>query len=292
MSYPDQFYYDKTHKLQFTVGSTTYDTWTTWSLIPTTRPVPPIPELDDTGLITVNYIDGSKKVLSTKGAFNIIKGYGTGSAEFIMVTQTPDTTYNNIVTALHGKKGSVKFVDSNNVYYGTFTVDKYDPQDHYSTITIGYKVKVTNDSDIVDKTDITEALAHGVTFVIGNTTKKTWTDWNMVSEDPIVVEAPSVKTNYIQVPAANGSIDLSTAVANKMLYDNISGSMKFDVQSADPVTTYYNVMTFLHGLSGTMTPADGGGPFTGRFSVDGYNVSDGVFQMIIGYNIIPYITRT
>jgi len=289
------YWYNETHRLVFTIGSTSYDTWNTWHIIPIKKPVPPIPELEDTGLITVNYIDGSKKTLSTKGAYNMIKGYGDGSAEFIITAADPDPIYNSIVTALHGQKGSVQFLDfptGTQVYYGTFTVDKYDPQDNYSTITIGYKVKPTAASDIVDKTDITEALAHGVTFVIGNTTKRTWTDWSMVSEDAIVVEAPSVKTNYITVPGANGSIDLTNAVAGHVLYDNISGSMKFDVQSADPVTTYYAVMSFLHGMKGTMTPADGGGPFTGRFSVDGYSVSDGVFQMTIGYNVVPYITRS
>lgn len=291
----NDYWYNQTHRLVFTVGSTSYDTWTNWHLIPTKKPVPPIPEIEDTGLITVNYLDGTKKTLSTKGAYNAIMGYGDGSAEFIITAADPDPVYNTILAALHGKKGSVQFLDFPNgtqTYYGTFTIDKYDPQDNYSTITIGYKVKATNDNDIVDKSNITEALAHGVTFTVNNVAKKTWTDWSMVSEDAIVVEAPTVKTNYISVPGANGSIDLTNAVAGHVLYDNISGSMKFDVQSADPVTTYYAVMTFLHGMKGTMAPADGGGTFTGRFSVEDYNVSDGVFQMTIGYNVLPYITRS
>lgn len=291
MSYPDQFYYNRTHKLQFTIGSTSYDTWTTWSLIPTTRPVPPIPELSGSGLITVTYLDGTSKVLSTKGAYNAIKGYGTGSAEFIMVTETPDTTYNAIVSAIHGQKGSVTFLDTNETYYGTFTVDKYSPEDHYSTITIGYKVKATNDGDIVDKNSITEALAHGVTFTVGNVSKSTWTDWSMVSEEPVAIEPPQVKTNYVKIPGANGSIDLTTAVVGHVLYDNVEGNIQFVVTTADPITTYYTVMQFLHGMSGTMTPADGGGTFTGRFSVDGYSVSDGQFKITIGYNIVPYIDR-
>lgn len=287
----DKWYYNQTHRLIFTIGSTTYNTWSTWHLIPSKKPVPPIPELEDTGLITVNYIDGSKKTLSTKGAYNLIKGYGSGSAEFIIDDDNPDSIYNTVVTALHGKKGSVQFVDSGDIYYGFFTIDKYEPQDHYSVITIGYKVKATNDGDVVDKSNITDALAHGVTFTVGNTSKRTWTDWSMVSEEPVAVEPPQVKTNYVQVPGANGSIDLTNAVAGHVLYDNVEGSIQFIVTTSDPIATYYTVMQFLHGMRGTMAPADGGGTFTGRFSVDGYSVSDGQFKITIGYNVIPYINR-
>jgi hypothetical protein len=288
------YWYNETHRLVFTIGNTSYDTWNTWHIIPIKKPVPPIPELEDAGLITVNYIDGSKKTLSTKGLYNRLKGYGDGSAEFIITAADPDPVYNTILAALHGQKGSVQFLDfpsGTQVYYGTFTIDKYDPQDNYSTITIGYKVKATNDNDIVDKNDITDALAHGVTFTIGNTSKRTWTDWSMVSEEPVAVEPPQVKTNYVQVPGANGSIDLTNAVAGHVLYDNVEGNIQFVVTTADPISTYYTVMQFLHGMRGTMTPADGGGTFTGRFSVDGYSVSDGQFKITIGYNVIPYINR-
>lgn len=291
MSTNDKWYYNQTHKLMFTVGASSYDTWTTWHLVPNKKPVPPIPELSDPGLVTVNYIDGSKKTLSTKGAYNLIKGFGTGTADFIVTTDDPDAVYDAVLTALHGKKGSVTFADTGDIYYGSFTVTKYDPQDHYSVITIEYRVKATNDNDIVDKNDITDVLAHGVTFTIGNTSKRTWTDWSMVSEEPVAVEPPQVKTNYVQIPGANGSIDLTNAVAGHVLYDNVEGNIQFVVTTADPIATYYTVMQFLHGMRGTMTPADGGGTFTGRFSVDGYSVSDGQFKITIGYNVIPYINR-
>ena len=288
------YWYNETHRLIFTIGNTSYDTWNTWHLIPTNKPVPPIPELEDTGLITVNYIDGSKKTLSVTGAYNKLKGYGEGTAEFIITAADPDPVYNAILAALHGKKGSVRFVDFPNgtdIYYGTFTIDKYEPEDNYSTITIGYKVKATNDNDIVDKSNITDALAHGVTFNVGYVSRRTWADWSMVSEDPVAVAPPKVKTNYVQVPGAKGSIDLTNAVAGHVLYDNVEGSIQFVVTSADPIATYYTVMHFLHGMSGKMTPTDGGGTFDGRFSVDGYSVSDGQFKITIGYNVVPYINR-
>lgn len=293
MNTPD-YWYNQTHRLKFTIDNTNYDTWTNWHLIPTNKPVPPVPEFQTESFITVSYADGSKKILSVKSSYNQNNkyDYGEGSAEFIITSDNPDPIYHAVVAAIHGKKGSVQFLDDEHTYYGTFTVDKYSPEDRYSTITIGYKVKQTDDSgDIVDKNNITEALAHGVTFTIGSTSKKTWTDWGMISEEPILVEPPSVKTNYVTVPAANGQIDLSEAVAGHVLYDNSSGSISFTVTDDAPLTVYYNVMQFLHGMRGTMTPADGGGTFTGRFSVDGYSVSDGQFKITIGYNVLPYINR-
>lgn len=281
------YYYNKAHRLSFTIGSTTYDTWNTWGLLPVEKAVPVAPSVrTDSGAIKVSYADGSVKTLLISNAGT---GAAEGTADFIITSDTPDTTFSTIVTAIHGKRGTITFLDSNQTYTGLFSVSSYAAQDKYSVISIRYELY--SSGDVVAKSSITDALAHGVTFTVGNVAKKTWTDWEMICETPVAIAAPAVKTNYIPIPGANGSIDLSQALAGHILYDNVSGQITFDVTGTTPLTTYYAVMTHLHGMKGTMTPADGGGTFTGRFSVDGYSVSDGQFKITIGYNVIPYINR-
>lgn len=285
------YFYNGEHRLSFTIGSgqaqTVYDTWTTWGLLPVNKAVPVPPGLRvESGTIDVRYTDGTVKTLVTSG---IKTGRAEGSADFIITSDLPDTIFSNMVAAIHGKMGTITFLDSGQSYEGLFSVAGYAAKDRYSVISIVYELY--GSGEIIDKDDITDALAHGVTFTVGNVSRRTWTDWSMVSEEPVAVEPPRVKTNYVQIPGANGSIDLTNAIAGHVLYDNFEGSVQFVVTTADPIATYYTVMQFLHGMRGTMTPADGGGTFTGRFSVDGYSVSDEQFKITIGYNVIPYINR-
>jgi hypothetical protein len=271
--------------IQGSGSSSSYNTLTNWHMIPVKRAVLAAPA-DDAKYITINYPDGSERRLCVGSA---PKGARTGSIDFIVVSATPDSVHSSIISLVHGKPAQVSF-STGGSGRGKVMVSSYDTSDKFPVLRFDYELYDTNTGDI--KTDeLTPALAHAVTFTVNSVAKNTWTDFDMISEEVIAVAAPSVKTNYVSVPGLNGSLDLSEALTNHPLYDNVKGSMTFTVTGASPVTTYYNVMRYLHGMRGSMSPLDGGS-FTGRFSVDGYSVSDGIFRMTIGYILEPYITRS
>lgn len=86
---------------------------------------------------------------------------------------------------------------------------------------------------------------HSVVF--GN--KDSWKDWHLIPSSRPVFATPEVKTNFIDIPGADGGIDLSEALSGYPVYKNRNGSFKFLV---DPNHMSWNVKLaeiteYLHG---------------------------------------------
>lgn len=64
---------------------------------------------------------------------------------------------------------------------------------------------------------------HSVVF--GN--KDSWKDWHLIPSSRPVFATPEVKTNFIDIPGADGGIDLSEALSGYPVYKNRNGSFKF-----------------------------------------------------------------
>ena len=61
--------------------------------------------------------------------------------------------------------------------------------------------------------------------------KNTWDDWHILAESRPVFAPPEPKTNYIDVPGGNGSLDLSEALTRYPTYINRTGTFKFKVMN-------------------------------------------------------------
>lgn len=267
-----------------TTGSTTatINTWNDWYLIPTTYPVPEMAD-DISQSVTIHYIDGTEKEVRISDPH---KGVRTGSIEFIIISASPETTYNTIRSWLEGaKKFTVVFPSSGGTHYGTVKLSKFSDSDKFGVIGFDYELY---DDDIDDKDSLTASEAHNISITIGNATYNTWTNWKLISEEPIVLDPPEVKTKYVSVPGANGSIDLTEALAGVPKYDNVTGSITFTATATDPLSTYRTIINAIHGKAGSIS-TEGSMSANGRFSVDGWSSSDGIFKITIGYNIQPYI---
>ena len=153
-------YYDEQHTISFgSVSngswSNSYNTWTSWHLIPTSRPyvaqpafTPKFVEVPGMNgqLDLTNYLTGGPTY-----------GMRTGSFSFYMInhdgTLDPENLRYQIVNALHGKTWKMKLQDDPNYYYeGRFTVGNVEPGQQVSTITISYtlnpyRVKISDSSD-------------------------------------------------------------------------------------------------------------------------------------------------
>lgn len=138
-------------------------------------------------------------------------------------------------------------------------------------------------------------MYHSITF--GD--KNTWDDWCMIPETEPYIAEPAPKTNYIDIPGANGSLDMSEAIAGYPLYQNRTGEITFLVMNKNAATIpncnpisfrnlSSNIMEYLHGKKMNMILEDEKAYFyTGRFTVKPSPEQD-FSKITIGYTLEPY----
>ena len=145
-----------------------YNTWYTWHLVPTTRPVvnPPKVRTEYVPAPTRNgYLD------FTEDLDAIHFDNRTGSWEFMVLhefhpSKTWSQIYHNIIAKLHGKSLKVCLSDDPAFYYsGRIFVNSWKSSEHYSTVTIDYdlypyKVTFDNVSDATSNWKFNGAVAH------------------------------------------------------------------------------------------------------------------------------------
>lgn len=89
-------------------------------------------------------------------------------------------------------------------------------------------------------------------------TKNTWDDWHLYSASRPVISMPAKKTNYVDIPGADGSFDFSEVLTKYPLYDYRKGTLKFIVENGygDLDDRYSEIANYLHGRSMTMKLED------------------------------------
>lgn len=131
-------------------------------------------------------------------------------------------------------------------------------------------------------------MYHSVTFG----TKNTWDDWHIVPSSRPVISPPSVKTNYVEVPGANGSIDFTEALRGFPVYQNRTGSIEFIVLHDywnSWANTYHTIMSHLHGKRMRMILEDDPNYYyEGRFSVNNWKSDRDYSKITIDYTVDPF----
>ena len=128
--------------------------------------------------------------------------------------------------------------------------------------------------------------------VSGN--KNTYDDWFLVPTSRPVVNPPEPKTNIIDIPGANGSIDLTESLTGDTVYDNRTGSWDFLVlNDRNPSITWYDlysdIMDWLHGKHAKIYfNEEPDYYYEGRCSVDGWTSGDRYSSITISYNLKPF----
>ena len=70
-------------------------------------------------------------------------------------------------------------------------------------------------------------MYHSITF--GD--KNTWDDWHLVPASRPLFNPPTVKTKIIDIPGANGNLDLSDSLTKYPVYNNREGQIEFIVMN-------------------------------------------------------------
>lgn len=150
-------------------------------------------------------------------------------------------------------------------------------------------------------------MYHSITFYSpdgfwdGAHSKNSYTDLLLIGTSPPVIAMPSQKTKYLDIPGADGVIDLSDLLTGGPIFNNREGSLEFYtrrfVRSNDYGTeegfvtsslVYRKVSRLIHGRRLQMILEDDPNHYyEGRFTVD-YATGDGRGILTINYNLDPY----
>lgn len=130
--------------------------------------------------------------------------------------------------------------------------------------------------------------------------KNSWSDWHAVPSSRPHPQPPEPKTNYVDIPGANGSIDMSEAVAGHILYQNVKGDIELILRNSydsdQPWHAVYNdMLDFLHGKVCKIVFEDLVNPEThmgwyweGRTTVSSITSEKMYTKIKIDYNAYPF----
>lgn len=132
--------YTGSHSIIFINSSgTERNSWTNWKLIPTQKPVVPMPGFDS-NFVEIPGSDGSLDMTDYLTGGPVYKDR-TGTFEFYLVDSNIDTTINTIAQFIHGKKIKFVLTDDPNYYYeGRLAITDKRSDGGYPKITISYTV--------------------------------------------------------------------------------------------------------------------------------------------------------
>jgi hypothetical protein len=160
--------------------------------------------------------------------------------------------------------------------------------------------------------------SHSISFLKDGVWFDTWEDFHMAPKARPFVAEPQVKTNYIDVPGADGSLDYTEALTDSVLFGNRTGQWDFIVDlpytvssnvSAKTGITVTNaiafqsaILKFFHGrnfdhiiLTDELvydfrdpTKVVDGYYYTGRITAKSSLATKDYIQITLQYNLEPY----
>lgn len=120
--------------------------------------------------------------------------------------------------------------------------------------------------------------------------RNTWSSWHLIPTSRPVVNPPEVKTKYVDIPGANGSLDYTEAL-DGVKYGNRTGSWEFMVANgySDWASLYNEIMSYIHGkLLKVVLLDDPNYYYMGRLSINQWKSDQKYSTITIDYNFNPY----
>lgn len=128
---------------------------------------------------------------------------------------------------------------------------------------------------------------NGVTFG----SKHSYKDWGLILKSRPVISSPSPKTIYIDIPATDGSLDLTESLTGDVKFNNRTIKFEFAVIEARKRWTalYSEVMNYLHGQNmRVILDEDADYYYTGRFQVNEWKSDKRTATIVIEGTVEPY----
>lgn len=124
--------------------------------------------------------------------------------------------------------------------------------------------------------------------------RNTFEHWRLVPTERPAISPPALKDHYVDIPGANGKIDLSQSLTGYPTYNNRTGSIEFAVLNdfRHWQTAYTDIMTTLHGKRMLMVyEEDPEYYYVGRWSVDSWSTGKTRSSITLAYDLEPYKWR-
>lgn len=127
--------------------------------------------------------------------------------------------------------------------------------------------------------------------------KNTWVDWYLIPSSRPVFNPPEPKTKLVDVPGANGHLDMSTVLTGDITYNNRTGSIEFivdngqysDYNGSKWASVYSEIMDYLHGRKMRATLEDDPSfYYEGRFSINQWKSDPHNSKVTIDYDVSPF----
>lgn len=127
----------------------------------------------------------------------------------------------------------------------------------------------------------------------------TWKDLHLIPTTVPVIAPPPLKTNVIDVPGANGSIDMTEILVGRPLYENRTGSIDFYIDNTDSEYTpggnyrwdyaYDKILNLFHGFKKKVILTDARSfYYEGRVSVNSYKSDKLTGTITLDYDLEPF----
>lgn len=127
----------------------------------------------------------------------------------------------------------------------------------------------------------------------------TWEDLHLIPQTAPSIDPPPLKTNTIDIPGANGFIDMTEALVGRPLYENRTGSIDFYIDSTDPEYSdeggyrwdyaYDKLLNSLHGFRRKVILTDSRSSYyEGRVSVNSYKSDKLTGVITLDYDLEPF----
>lgn len=123
--------------------------------------------------------------------------------------------------------------------------------------------------------------------------KHSWNDWGLVPSERPSVALPSVNTYTIDIPGANGQLDLSEVLLGFPTYKNRTGTWKFNIAHDQTNYTWdrlYEAMAnYLHGRKRQCILTDDPAYFyDGRYTVEQISSGKNFSTISVKYTLDPF----
>lgn len=146
-----------------------------------------------------------------------------------------------------------------------------------------------------DDSVITNGELDGVEIIANDINEgnrvNTWTDFSLIPSNRIDVKPPTMKKNTVEIPGANGLIDLSTSLTGYPVYNNRTDKIEFIVDTE--TTTWEEAITkalnFFNGRVMKMISSEEPDYYyEGRFIVNSTQSKKDWSTISIDYDLYPY----
>lgn len=134
-------------------------------------------------------------------------------------------------------------------------------------------------------------MYHSITFYTGTIKLNTYDDWHLVPETRPLVTPPTQKTKYLDIPGANGNIDLSDSLTGYPVFNNREGEWSFYVLNdfGEWQNRFSSIMTSIQGRRlKVILEDDPNYYYEGRFRVSEWSSEQSWSKIRISYTVAPY----